>query len=206
MDKSHEKTVIFDLGNVLLSFDFRIAANQLAKHSKIAEEEIVTLINQSKLLHQFERGEINSMQFYSEVTKACGYEKDLEQFSKDFSDIFEEIHPMVEFFKQLKRNGYKVALFSNTNEMATDFIRKQFSFLDEFDEIFLSYEHGIMKPTPSLYRIVESTLKKKGKDLFFIDDRPENIETAINLGWSGIIHTEAGKTINAVNSWLTASY
>jgi HAD superfamily hydrolase (TIGR01509 family) len=62
-----------------------------------------------------------------------------------------------------------------------------------------------MKPTPALYKKVESTLGKSGNELYFIDDRPENINTAISLGWSGIIHSDPNKTINAANTWLTAS-
>jgi FMN phosphatase YigB (HAD superfamily) len=118
MSSALEKTIVFDLGNVLLSFDFQIAANQLAKHAEMDANEIVHLINQSELLHQFERGEISSHKFYEKVAEASQYNEGLNQFRLDFSDIFEEIHPMVDFFKQLKRSGYKIALFSNTNEMA----------------------------------------------------------------------------------------
>jgi epoxide hydrolase-like predicted phosphatase len=205
MSKFPQKTIVFDLGNVLLSFDFQIAANQLSVHAQSDPDEIVYLINQSELLHQFERGELSAKQFYDQVGQACGYKKDLKQFRLDFSNIFEEIQPMVDYFKQLKLNGYQVALFSNTNEMAKDFIQNKFSFFNNFDAVFLSYKHGLMKPTPALYKRVESALGKSGKDLFFIDDRPENIDTAFKLGWSGIIHTAPNKTINAANQWLTAS-
>lgn len=111
---------------------------------------------------------------------------------------------MVDFFRQLKRNENRVVLFSNTNEMATTFIRKKFSFFSDFDATFLSYQHGLMKPDAALYRIVETSLERPGKELFFIDDRPENIEAAIERNWSGIIHTDAHQTIEAANTWLTA--
>ena len=205
MSKEHQKTIVFDLGNVLLSFDFQIAANQLAKHTHTDATEILDLINQSELLHQFERGELTSNEFYVKVAAASKYRKDFNQFRLDFCDIFKEIQPMIEFFKQLKRNGYQVVLFSNTNEMAADYIREKYSFFNDFNAFFLSYQHGLMKPTSALYQKVEATLGKTGKDLFFIDDRPENIETAIKLDWSGIIHSDPIKTINAVNTWLTAS-
>ena len=52
MNKTHQKTIVFDLGKVLLSFDFQIAANQLAKHAQLNANEIVGLINQSQLLHE----------------------------------------------------------------------------------------------------------------------------------------------------------
>lgn len=204
MNKAHQKTIVFDLGNVLLSFDFRVAANQLAKHAQLSAREIVSLINQSELLHQFERGEISSEEFYTEVAQASKYQESLDQFRMDFSDIFEEIQPMVDYFRQLKTNGNRVALFSNTNEMATEFIRKKFSFFSDFDVTFLSYQHGLMKPDAALYRKVETSLERSGKELFFIDDRPENIAAAIERNWSGIMHTDAHQTIEAANTWLTA--
>ena len=88
MNKAHQKTIVFDLGNVLLSFDFQLAANQLAKHAQLSASEIVGLINQSQLLHQFERGEISSEEFYTEVAQASKYQESLDQFRMDFSDIF----------------------------------------------------------------------------------------------------------------------
>ena len=204
MSKCPEKAIVFDLGNVLLSFDFQIAANKIAQNAQMGADDIVKLIDQSKLLHQFERGEISSKAFYKTIAVATQYEKDFDHFQLDFSNIFEEIHPMIEFFRHLKNNGFKVVLFSNTNEMATEFIRKRYKFFEEFDAIFLSYQHGLMKPTPALYRIVEHSLKHTGRELFFIDDRSENIEAALGLGWSGIIHAAPETTKNAVNTWLTA--
>ena len=204
MSNHPEKTIVFDLGNVLLSFDFQIAANQIAQNAQMSAADIVKLIDQSELLHQFERGEINSKAFFKTIAEASQYDKDFDHFQLDFSNIFEEINPMVEFFRDLKKRNFEVVLFSNTNEMATEFIRSRFEFFEEFDATFLSYQHGLMKPDLALYRIVENSLKRSGRELFFIDDRSENIEAAHELGWSGVIHKAPEKTKNAVNTWLTA--
>jgi HAD superfamily hydrolase (TIGR01509 family) len=61
-----------------------------------------------------------------------------------------------------------------------------------------------MKPNAALYRKVETSLGRSGKELFFIDDRPENIAAAKKRNWTGIIHTDAQQTIKAANTWLAA--
>lgn len=147
---------------------------------------------------------MTSEEFYRSVKKTSEYEGDVNRFRMDFSNIFEEIPMMVQLMRHLKERQIQVVLFSNTNEMATEFIRKRFDFFREFDAYFLSFQHGVMKPDPSIYKKVETSTGKQGEELFFIDDRQENITTALELGWSGIVHEDPVKTRNTVNSWLAA--
>ncbi len=204
MNNHPNKTVIFDLGNVLLAFDFAIAAKQIARHSIRSAEDIQSLIDQSALLHQFERGEISQQQFFHEIARSCDYQADFDTFCLDFSDIFSAIDPMIQFMRSLKERHVPCVVFSNTNAMAVDWIRKTYSFFNEFDHYCLSYEHGVMKPDPEIYHQVESLTGLKGQSLFFIDDRAENIETCLRLGWTGQIHTDRKETIAKVNAWLDA--
>jgi len=202
MNKQQDKAVIFDLGNVLLSFDFNIAAGKLAQQSDKSPSEIRTLIDQSSVLHTFEKGQMSQESFYKSISESSGYQGSLEEFRQDFSDIFAAIQPMIDFMRELKQQGITTGVFSNTNEMAADFIRARYTFFSEFDHYCLSYEHGAMKPEESLYRLVEKMSSRKGDQLFFIDDRAENVEAAIDLGWSGQVHSDPEQTISKVKAWL----
>ena len=204
MTETSSKAVVFDLGNVLLHFDFRIAANNLARHAKATADEILALINQTPHLHAYEKGEVSSEAFYRNIGTLCEYQESFETFTDDFADIFNEWDVMVDFMRSLKSKQVPIMVFSNTNEIAVSFIRKTFPFFNEFDHHCYSYEHGMMKPTAALYEIVEQILKRQGKDLFFIDDRAENVHAAIERGWSGQIHVNPEETIPAVEKWLKA--
>jgi FMN phosphatase YigB (HAD superfamily) len=204
MTDPNSKAVVFDLGKVLLHFDFGIAAKNLARHADATAEEILAQINQTPHLHAYERGEVSSEAFYQNIGTLCGYHESFEVFSNDFADIFEEWDVMVEFMRSLKSKQVPIMVFSNTNEIAVSFIRETYPFFNEFDHHCYSYEHGMMKPTSALYEKVEQILGRQGKDLFFIDDKAENVEAAIERGWSGQIHIHPEETIPAVKKWLNS--
>jgi epoxide hydrolase-like predicted phosphatase len=202
MTDASTKAIVFDLGNVLLEFDFQLAATNLARHAEASPGMILKEINQTPLLHAFERGQISQQHFFETVAETCSYREDFNTFCNDFSDIFSEIEPMVAFHRSLKEKSIQTAIFSNTNEMAVGYIRKNFSFLKEFDTLCLSYEHGAMKPDLSIYHTVESLLGREPGKLCFIDDRRENVEAANSLGWYGLIHKDPCQTVEAVQGWL----
>ena len=81
-------------------------------------------------------------------------------------------------------------------------IRKQFEFIELFDQCCLSYEHGMMKPELALYEIARQMTGVNHASLLFIDDRKENIEAARQKGWSGIVHENPRATIPEVERWL----
>lgn len=202
MTDTSSKVVVFDLGNVLLHFDFKIAANNLARHSDGSSETILDLINQTPHLYAYEKGELTSEAFFESIVALCGYKESYETFRIQFADIFDEWHVMVEFMRALKARGIPTMVFSNTNEIAASFIKQTYSFFNEFDFSCLSFEHGMMKPNTALYEKVEQILGKQGKDLFFIDDRAENVQAALKRGWSGQVHVDPEETIPAVKQWL----
>ena len=188
------EAVIFDLGNVLLSFDYSIAISKMLSLSRISEQELHALINQSPLLYQFETGLIDSNQFFDEVRKGCGFSGDFEEFSEQFGNIFSPIEPMLQIERALAGQGVRRYIFSNTNELAISHIRRHFPFFGNFDGYFLSYEHRMMKPNPRLYSLIESILKLRGPEILYIDDREENLVPAADLSWRVIHHSEPAKT------------
>ena len=69
-----------------------------------------------------------------------------------------------------------------------------------FDGYILSYQHGAMKPDPRLYQVVETRTGCRSDELFYIDDRPENIQTAADRGWQVILQETAEQTRKAIQA------
>ncbi|MGH7970055.1 MAG: HAD-IA family hydrolase, partial [Limisphaerales bacterium] len=136
--------------------------------------------------------------FYKEVCDATGYCGAFEEFATTFGDIFVPITPMVDLQATLRRNGLPTFIFSNTNELAVNHIRRVFPFFAGFDGYILSYEHGAMKPQPALYEVVERQSGHRGPELLYIDDRPENIEAGAQRGWQVILQETPEKTLAAI--------
>ncbi len=201
---TERRWVIFDLGKVLLDFDFAIAAKELARYSPQQEEQILESINQSPLLHTFERGDWSEAQFFQKLSVECRLEASLEELKKGFAEIFTPVPSMVEFMESLKERGIPVMVFSNTNVTAVDYIRAAFPFFERFDAYCLSYEHGCMKPDTTLYGVAQLMTRCTPGNLLFLDDRAENVHAARQMVWSAIHHQAPEDSIEGVNQWLGA--
>lgn len=182
------KAVVFDLGKVLLDFDYGIAIRRIVPRATLPEAAIHKLVSQSPLLFEYEAGLITTPEFFHRVKAATGFRGDLEEFGGLFADIFSEISPMVKLHSHLRKSHVPTYIFSNTNELAVRQIRKQFPFFSHFDGHILSYEHRCMKPAVPLYEALERLAGLRGADLAYLDDRPENLATAVARGWRAHLH------------------
>src|SRR5678809_195193 len=192
------RTIVFDLGKVLVEFDYGIAGRKLAERSRMAAVELGQFLVHVPLIIRYETGLISSAEFYQEVRAASGYTGDLEEFAGLFADIFTPIEAMVGLNEELRRKGFQTFIFSNTNELAIRFIRQNFPFFKSFDGYILSYEHYAMKPDAKLYEVVESKTGARGAEILYLDDRPENIAAGAERGWQVILQESPEKTRAAV--------
>lgn len=191
--------VVFDLGKVLLDFDYSIVVRKVAALSRVDTRAIDRLLLSSHLLPAFERGDIDPREFYRQVQAATGFTGDYDSFVRYFADIFSEIPPMVALQAELRSRGVPTFIFSNTNGIAIDHIRRAFPFFANFDGYVLSYEHGSMKPDAPLYEVVERMTGRRGAELLYFDDRPENYEAGKARGWQAVLHTDPAISRRAVH-------
>lgn len=192
------RTVVFDLGKVLLDFDYGIAARKIAASGRVSPEEARKVIDHSPLLFRLETGEIDHKQFYQEVRAATGFTGAYEEFAGAFAGIFVPIQPMIDLSARLRAGGIPTFIFSNTNGIAVGYIRRSFPFFAQFQGYVYSYQHGAMKPNPKVYEVVERLTGAKGENLLFIDDRPENVEAGMARGWQGVVHRSVDETLAAL--------
>jgi FMN phosphatase YigB (HAD superfamily) len=188
------KTIVFDLGKVLLDFDYKIAARNIAAHSDRDAGFIQDFIDHSPLLFRYETGLIGSEQFFGELQQATGFRGTFEQFSGFFCDIFTPIEPMIALHARLRSQGIDTHIFSNTNDLAIAYIREKYSFFNTFTSYVLSFKHGAMKPQPKLYEVVERQTGRQAEEILYIDDRPENITAGAARGWRTILQESSEST------------
>ncbi len=188
------KVVVFDLGKVLLDFDYAIAARKIAARGKMTAEEIKRFIDHSPLLFRYETGLVTKQQFYNEICEATGFCGGLDEFVECFSGIFAPIEPMVQLQAAVRQSGIPTCIFSNTNELAISYIRRTFPFFANFDGYILSYEQGAMKPDPKIYEVVEQKSGHRQAEILYLDDRPENIAAGSARGWQVILQESPEKT------------
>ena len=190
--------LIFDLGKVLVDFDYTVAARKIAARSAKSPRDLHAFLGSSPLLLEFECGRLTRRQFFDAVGHAIGFHGDLEEFGGYFADIFTEIPGTIALHAELRRRGFKTYIFSNTNDLAIEHVRRKFPFFKHFDGYIFSYEVGGLKPQPEIYAAMERLAGRQGADLVYLDDRPENIAAGVARAWRAILHESPEKTRQAL--------
>jgi len=191
--------VVFDLGKVLLDFDYRIAARRIAARANVAWPVVQEFLDHSPLLYRYETGLMTRQEFYHAVRAASGFAGSLQEFSDFFTDIFWPIKPMVRVHADLRRRGIPTYIFSNTNELAMETINRHFAFMKDFDAHILSYEVGAMKPAAKIYEVLERTARRRGPEILYLDDRLENVDAGAARGWQVILQESPEKSRAAMH-------
>lgn len=193
-----QPVIIFDLGKVLVDFDYSIAARKVAARSAKSPEDLHSFLGSSPLLIDYECGRLTRRQFYEAIHDAVQFHGDVGEFGGYFADIFTEIPGTIALHAELRQRGFKTYIFSNTNDLAIEHIRRNFPFFKYFDGYIYSYEVGAMKPLPKIYEAMEQMTGRRGADLIYLDDRPENIAAGTARGWRAILHESPEKTRRAL--------
>ena len=198
---SQPSVVVFDLGKVLVDFDYGIAIRRFAERSEAGMEQIKRLVD-SPIQVEFESGKITTNEFFAALRDGAGFRGDRAEFVCIFADIFWPMETMIAFFERLKLLGIPTCVFSNTNEIAIRHIRERFPFYSRFDQYILSFEVGAMKPDEPIYDVVEQRTGESGAGILYIDDRPENIETGRGRGWQTILQDGEAAAVAKAESLL----
>lgn len=200
MTPHRPKAVVFDLGNVLLDFDYGKTVARIKNRCRLTETELLALISGSPLFQQFEGGDIDARAFFADLQKHSCYDGTLEEFGEFFGDVFTEVPQMIAWHEELRGRGIPTYILSNTNELSIRWIRKTYPFFKNFTGYVFSYEHRVMKPAPRIYEIIEERAHLRGADLFYIDDRAENVHGAAARGWQVVHHVKPQKTLETARA------
>lgn len=189
MSNRKYSAVVFDLGQVLIPFDYNIFIREVNKHKDWLGEEFVRKYNQNYHIHRdFERGKISEKDFIAQMLEWLEHKITAEQFVRYWSSIFSLNTDVISLLPKLKEK-YKLYLLSNTNSIHQRYGYQHYDFLKIFDKLFLSYEVGFVKPEEGIYRAVENFSGLPSEEHIFIDDIAEYVEAAKLLGWDGVQFT-----------------
>ena len=92
-----------------------------------------------------------------------------------------------EFCSYVKSRGYKIYVLSNASNTFYDYFPERFAPLSYFDGVVVSCDIHMIKPDRKIYQYLLDTYQLVPEECFFIDDRPENIEGAQDVGMNAMI-------------------
>lgn len=172
--------LLFDIGNVLLTFDFAPAWQHFSEASGLAQDELQRRIQPLK--DALESGQMSSEAFVEAATQTIGYRGPASEFIFHWGNIFTLNAPMVEFLKQLDAE-VSLFLFSNTSGLHKDFMFEHFEVFQRFEGGIYSHEAKAMKPEARMYELAVETLGLDPAKTLYVDDLAENVQTGVLHGF-----------------------
>jgi len=178
--------VIFDIGMVLLFFDFKIALPKMERLCSVSEEKILSILFSSGLVDAYDRGKISTEEFAREGSHQMKFRGNQEEFIQIWSDIFRLNDPMAERARAWKRKGMPLFLLSNTCEAHIEFFKERYDIFKIFDGEVYSCREKCAKPDQLIYDTILDRYRLNPQRTLFIDDRSENITGASHVGIQAI--------------------
>jgi glucose-1-phosphatase len=177
------KTILFDLGNVIIPFDFKRAYARMAERCRCKAEEVPARIRATGLVMPFEKGEIEAEPFVRELSAALQLDITHQEFCDWWSSIFSRETLVPEALLENLRSRHRLLALSNTNTIHFAMVQEAYPLLlRHFDGYVLSYEVGAAKPEPKIYREAIARAQCNPEECFFTDDLEVNIVAAREHG------------------------
>jgi putative hydrolase of the HAD superfamily len=171
-------TFLFDIGNVLLDLHFeRFYSAVLGRSDGELPEALVALTV------PYETGWIDDAEFIARCLSGLPGPLSSASFSAAWQAIFSLNEPMASVVHQLKSQGHRLILFSNTNPLHSSYFLNEFAVFQCFDAHHFSYAVKSMKPSPEFYASAIKHFDLDPEETIYIDDLQENIAAGLSFGF-----------------------
>lgn len=181
------KTIIFDLGRVIVPFDFERGYRGMQPYCSYPASEIPDRLRASGLTERFESGHMDAREFFEEMSKALELRMPYGEFRAVWSSVFLPETLVPDAFVGSLKDRYRLLLLSNTNSIHFEMIHENYPILRHFDEFVLSYRVGAMKPSPVIYREAIARAGCEPAECFFTDDVPAYVAGARKEGIDAVL-------------------
>jgi len=181
------KAIIFDLGAVLLNINYHKTIEEFEKLGIKNSSSFYSKKEQTNLFNLLETGEISEEDFTTEVKKKCKYGSDNKIVSAWNAMLLDLPKHRVSLLKDLTKK-YDIYLLSNTNSIHISEFKnimgyeKYEVFYKLFKKVYYSHEIGFRKPNKEAFQLILDENNLNADKVLFIDDSPQHIEGAKNLG------------------------
>jgi putative hydrolase of the HAD superfamily len=176
------RAIIFDLGGVVIPFDFKRGYAAMEPHCPYPAAEIPRRIRATDLVRRYESGEIESPVFVEELCRSLELRVSFEQFCELWTAIFLPGTLIPEDFFDRLRERYRLVALSNTNELHFRQVEANYPVIRKFDHLVLSYRSGCAKPDRRIYGEAVAQAGCRSEECLFIDDVEAYVEGARSAG------------------------
>lgn len=185
-------TVVFDLGRVLIHWD--PYGYMVEKFGEDVAKRLMERVFNVPEWNLMDKGEISEAQLWRIMEER--YPEDAQYIRHMKNAVLSLLKPIeenVSLLPSLKTHGYRLCVLSNFSYKSFEYVYNTFEFFKYFDCMVISSHVKKIKPNEDIFYELMERCGVKPSTSLFIDDRADNIETAIRLGFNVIHLTEYGK-------------
>lgn len=209
MDREHYvmiKTIIFDIGNVLVDF----AWEPFYKSFGFKEEIFERLANatvRSDVWNELDRGEWSMEKIIDAfIANDPGIEEEIRRVFQDTGNILVKREYAIPWIHHLRKLGYQVLYLSNMGEDTHIKCKEALAFMEHMDGGVLSYEFKIVKPDVRIYQALIEKYNVIPEESVFVDDTLKNVIAARELGFCAIHATSHAEVLGEFEKIGIAPY
>jgi glucose-1-phosphatase len=173
------EALIFDIGNVLVPFDWQPFRNQLLAGSVNLTTEAE--LEFRKLMIRFDVGEMTGEIFAGLATRLIGFKGGEAKFIAIWNGIFSSNPPMERVVLRLKER-YPLFLLSNTSDLHLAYLMRNCQVLQHFRDGVYSFRAKCAKPERRIFEMAIKQFGLQAENTAYIDDLAANIRSAAEVG------------------------
>lgn len=182
---------IFDIGNVLVTYNPKAYLEELFPNSSVIEKlgKIVFLGS------EWENMDNGNMTHLEALASFCARAPELEpEICHTMENIFRLFSPINEtvcLLPEIKKAGHSLYLLSNIHAEVRDYLLSEYEFFRVFEGGAFSCDIHRQKPDPGIYKHLLEKYSLNPNECIFFDDIEENVIAAQNEGIMGVHFTGA---------------
>jgi putative hydrolase of the HAD superfamily len=196
------KNVIFDIGNVLISF---IPSEYLKKknYPSTIRNIIINDIFHSEEWKKLDNGDITVPEAVDAIALKSALKREEIALVFNFrTDIMFPLDDNVRLLPELKKQGYRLYYLSNFPLDIFEEIKNGYYFFRYFDGGIISSEVKLSKPDVRIYNYILNKYSLKSDECLYIDDIEENVRAAESTGLQGLLTFGSTKISSALEEKL----
>jgi glucose-1-phosphatase len=174
-------TFLFDLGRVLLDFNFEPSLARLFPPGTPDTASRLDRLMARK--DEFEAGRIEADDYITWALQVLDTPVTPDEFRHAWRHIFTRNEPMWTTVRKLAAEGHRLIIFSNTNSIHCPWVFEEYPEFSLFPEAVLSYQTGFVKPDAEIYHHAIHVHGLVPEETLYIDDLPQNIAAGRELGF-----------------------
>jgi len=187
------KILLFDIGGVVIDFDFNRAFEAWESISRLSCAEMKTAFKFDAAYEQHERGEVTAEEYFSHLATTLELQGDHARIAEGWNAIFVGEIAETRVMLQVARGQFPCYALTNTNATHHATWSAMFPVVwSSFERVFASHEMGCRKPEPQAFEYLAHTLGVPLDSIMFFDDVLENVEAAARVGIHSVhVHSPA---------------